>query len=69
MQRILGFTVVVIAVNLLLRVIPFPELDPSWIGLPDLPGWLGTVLKVKNLVLIAIVIAVIVEDHRKKRAT
>jgi hypothetical protein len=69
MQRILGFIVAVIAVNLLLRVIPFPELDLSWIGLPDLPGWLGTVLKVKNLVLIAIVIAVIVEDHRKKRAT
>jgi len=68
MQRILGFIVAVIVINVLLRVVPLPDVDlPSF---PDLPGWLGVVLKVKNLVLIGIVVAVIVaavvEDNRKK---
>jgi hypothetical protein len=68
MQRILGFIVAVIAINVLVRVVPLPDVDlPSF---PDLPDWLGVVLKVKNLVLIGIVVAVIVaavvEDNRKK---
>ena len=68
MQRIVGFIVVVVVINVLLRVVPLPDVDlPSF---PDLPDWLGVVLKVKNLVLIGIVIAVIVaavvEDNRKK---
>ena len=69
-QRLAGFIVAVIAINLLLRVIPFPEVDLSSIPFPDLPDWLGVVLKVKNVILIGIVIAVIVaavvEDQRKK---
>ncbi len=68
MQRIVGFIVAVIVINVLLRVVPLPDVDlPS---LPDLPDWLGVVLKVKNLVLIGIVVAVIVaavvEDNRRK---
>jgi hypothetical protein len=71
-QRIAGFVVAVIVINLLLRVIPFPDVDLSSIPFPDLPDWFGVVLKVKNLILIGIVIAVIVaavvEDGRKKKA-
>jgi hypothetical protein len=67
-MRIGGVVLAVIVINVLLRVVPFPDVDlPS---LPDLPDWLGVVLKVKNVVLIGIVVAVIVaavvEDHRKK---
>ena len=71
-QRIAGFVVAVIVINLLLRVIPFPDVDLSSIPFPDLPDWFGVVLKVKNLILIGIVITVIVaavvEDGRKKKA-
>ena len=69
-QRIAGFVVAVIAINLLLRLIPVPDVDLSSIPFPDLPDWFGVVLKVKNLILIGIVIAVIVaavvKDNRKK---
>jgi len=69
-QRIAGFVVTVIAINLLLRVIPFPDVDLSSIPFPDLPDWFGVVLKVKNVILVGIVITVIVaavvEDHRRK---
>ena len=69
-QRIAGAVIAVIAINLLLRVIPFPDVDLSSIPFPALPDWLGVVLKVKNVILIGIVIAVIVaavvEDHRRK---
>jgi len=71
-QRIAGFVVAVIVINLLLRMVPFPDVDLSSIPFPDFPDWFGVVLKVKNLLLIGIVIAVIVaavvEDNRKKRA-
>ena len=71
-QRIAGVVVAVIAINLLVRVIPFPDVDLSSIPFPDLPDWFGTVLKVKNVILIGIVVAVIVaavvEDNRKKKA-
>ena len=66
-QKIAGWVVAVIVVNLLIRVIPWPELDFSFLDLPD---WLGTVLKVKNLIVIGIVIAIVVtaviEEQRKK---
>jgi uncharacterized membrane protein YqhA len=69
-QKIAGWVVAVIVVNLLIRVIPWPEIDLSSIPFPDLPDWLGTVLKVKNLVVIGIVIAIVVtavvEEQRKK---
>jgi hypothetical protein len=69
-QRIAGVVVAVIVINVLVRVVALPHVDLSSIPFPDLPDWFGTVLKVKNLVLIGIVIAVIVtavvEDHRRK---
>jgi hypothetical protein len=68
-RQIAGWLVAVIVINLLLRVIPWPELDLSSIPFPDLPDWLGVVLKVKNLVVLGIVIAIIVtavaEERRK----
>jgi hypothetical protein len=69
-QQIAGWLVAVIVINLLLRVIPWPAIDLSSIPFPDLPDWLGVVLKVKNLIVIGIVIAIIVtavvEENRKK---
>ena len=72
-QRIAAVVVGVIVINLLVRFMPLPHLDVSSIpfpDLPDLPDWFGVVLKVKNVILIAIVITVIfaavVEDHRRK---
>jgi hypothetical protein len=69
-QRIAAVVVGVIVVNLLVRFMPLPHVDVSSIPFPDLPDWFGVVLKVKNLILIGIVIAVIVaavvEDNRKK---
>ena len=67
-QKIVGWVVAVIVVNLLIRVIPWPELDLSFFDLPD---WLGTVLKVKNVLVIGIVIAIVVtavvEERKKAR--
>jgi hypothetical protein len=69
-QRIAGWLVAVIAINLLIRIVPWPEIDLSSIPFPDLPDWLGVVLKVKTLVVIGIVIAIVAtavaEEHRKK---
>jgi hypothetical protein len=69
--KIAGWLVAVIVINLFIQVIPWPEIDLSSIPFPDLPDWLGTVLKVKNLVVIGIVIAIVVsavaEERRKAR--
>jgi hypothetical protein len=69
--KIAGWLVAVIVINLLIQVIPWPEIDLSSIPFPDLPDWLGTVLKVKNLVVAGIVIAIVVsavaEERRKAR--
>jgi hypothetical protein len=70
MKRIAPVIVAVIAVNVLLRVVPLPDVDLSWISFPDLPGWVHTVLRVKNVLLIGIVVtaivATVIEDHRKR---
>jgi hypothetical protein len=70
MKRIAPLIVAVIVINVLLRVVPLPDVDLSWISVPDLPGWVHTVLRMKNLVLIGIIVtaiaAAIVEDHRKR---
>jgi hypothetical protein len=71
-QRIAAVVVGIIVINLLVRFMPLPHVDVSSIPFPDLPDWFGVVLKLKNLVLIGIVVAVIVaavvEDGRKKKA-
>jgi hypothetical protein len=70
-KKIAGWLVAVIVINLLIQVIPWPEIDLSSIPFPDLPDWLATVLKVKNLVVVGIVIAIVVsavaEERRKAR--
>ena len=70
-KKIAGWLIAVILINLLIQVIPWPEIDLSSIPFPDLPDWLGTVLKVKNLVVIGIVIAIVVgavvEERKKAR--
>jgi uncharacterized membrane protein YqhA len=69
--KIAGWLVAVIVINLFIQFIPWPEIDLSSIPFPDLPDWLGTVLKVKNLVVVGIVIAIVVsavaEERRKAR--
>jgi hypothetical protein len=71
-KGIAGFVVAVIVINLLVRVIPFPDVDLSSIPFPDLPDWFGVVLKVKNaiiiLIVLAVIVAAVVEDNRKKKA-
>ena len=56
--------------DLLVRVVPVPDITLPSVSLPDLPGWLRTVLKVKNGIVIAVVVTVVVtaviRDHRRK---
>jgi hypothetical protein len=59
----------VILVNVLVRIVGVPDIDlPS---LPELPGWLHTVLKVKNIALAGLIGAAIVlslaGDARRRR--
>jgi hypothetical protein len=59
----------VILVNVLVRVVGPPDIDlPS---LPELPGWLHAVLKVKNVALAGLIGAAIVlslaGDARRRR--
>jgi hypothetical protein len=69
-QRIGGVVLAVIVINVLVRVVPLPDITLPSISLPDVPDWLGTVLKVKNVIVIALVVTVVVtaviQDHRKK---
>jgi hypothetical protein len=67
--RVGAVLLAVILVNVLVRVVGPPDIDlPS---LPDLPGWLHTVLKVKNVALAGLIGAVVVlslaGDVRKRR--
>jgi hypothetical protein len=70
--RIAALVVLVIAINVLVlvlvRVASLPDVDLS--GL-DIPGWVHTVLKVKNWVLLGVVLLVIVgtalEEGRRRR--
>jgi hypothetical protein len=67
--RIGGIVLAVILVNVLLRVVPLPDVDlPAF---PDVPGWIHTVVQVKNWLLIGVVVLVLVgialEDSRRRR--
>jgi len=59
-QGVAGFVVIVIVLNVLPRVIGLPDIDLPSISLPDVPGWVHTVLKVKNWALIALVAVLVV---------
>jgi len=57
---IAGFLVTVVAVNVLLRVVPLPDVDLPSVALPDLPAWVGDAVRIKNWVLIALILVVVV---------
>ena len=66
-----GVLLAVVLINVLLRVLPLPDVDLSSVSLPDLPAWLHTVLQVKNWILagvvVVIVVAVAIEEVMKDR--
>jgi hypothetical protein len=59
-RGIAGFVAAVIVVNVVVRLLPLPDIDLPAISFPDLPAWVDTVLKVKNWVLIALVVAIVI---------
>ena len=52
-----AFVLVAIAVNVVPRVVGAPDVDLP--ALPDLPGWVHVLLKVKNLALAGLIVAAI----------
>ena len=65
-KGIAGFVLTVILINVLVRVVGLPDVDLPSVSLPDVPGWIDAawewmhwIVKVKNVALIAIVLAVI----------
>jgi hypothetical protein len=66
-KAIAGVVVAVIAVNVLLRVVPLPDVELPSISLPDFPGWFHTLVKVKNWIVGAIVFAAIVYAAVRRR--
>jgi hypothetical protein len=65
-----GFLLAVILVNVLLRVVPLPDLDLPAISLPDFPAWVHTVVQVKNWALgvffFVVVVCVAIDQHGKR---
>jgi hypothetical protein len=77
-KRVGGVLAVVILLNVLPRLLPFPDVGLPSISIPDLPGWIDvgvdvvhTVVKVKNWVLVAVVAGVVaclaVDQFLKRR--
>lgn len=73
-KGVVGFVLAVVAVNVLLRIAPLPDLDLPSISLPDVPGWVRAVLKAKNWAVLAIVALIVIGfeveqlGERRKRA-
>jgi hypothetical protein len=65
-----GFLLAVIFVNVLLRVVPLPDLDLPSISLPDFPAWVQTVMHVKNWALgvffVVVIVCVAIEQHARR---
>jgi uncharacterized protein involved in cysteine biosynthesis len=66
--------VAVIVLHVLARVLSFPSLDIGVPDLPDVPGWVRKLLKIKNWALLGIAILVVIgfvageiEKHRAGR--
>jgi hypothetical protein len=62
--RIGAVLAAIVLLNVLLHVVPFPHVSL------DVPGWIHTVVRVKNWLLLAVLVLVIVgialEDDRRK---
>jgi hypothetical protein len=52
---VIAVVLAVVAVNALLSPAPLSDLGLPSISLPDIPGWVHTVLKAKNWIVLAIV--------------
>jgi hypothetical protein len=71
--RVAGLVLAIVAVNLLLRVAPLPDVGFSSIDLPDLPGWFRDAIRAKNwalgavavLVAVGAVINAVVKERRR----
>lgn len=64
--KVAGVLLVIVLINVLPRVVGFPDVDLPSISLPDLPDWaqtgvdvVHTVVKVKNWLLAAVVAVVV----------
>ena len=73
-KGIAGFVLAVVLINVLVRVVGLPDVDLPSISLPDFPGWVDAawewmhwIVRAKNVVLIAIVLAVIAAAVFKDR--
>jgi hypothetical protein len=65
-----GLLIAVILINVVPRLVGMPNVDLPSIWIPELPGWVHTVLRVKNValgVLVVAVIALAVAGERGKR--
>ena len=70
--------VLVVLLNVLPRLVSLPSIDAPALALPDLPdvpGWVRKLVKIKNWVLLGIAVLVVVgfvaeeiEKHRARRA-
>ena len=65
-----GLLLAVILVNVLLRVVPLPDLDLPSISLPDFPAWVHAVVQVKNwavgVFIVVVIVCVAIEQHGKR---
>jgi len=55
-----GFLLVALVVNVLVRVVPLPDLDLPSISLPDFPAWAHALVQIKNWALGAFVVFLVV---------
>jgi hypothetical protein len=65
-----GFLALAVVLNLVVRVVPLPDLDLPSLALPEIPGWLHTVVRAKNLIVAAVVVGIVVAavvDERRGR--
>jgi len=70
--KVAGVLLVIVLINVLPRVVGFPDVNLPSISLPDLPDWVHTVVRVKNWLLAAVVTVVVVgvafDQSSKRRA-
>lgn len=73
-KGVAAFVAVVLAVNVLVRLVGVPDVDLPAVTLPDLPDWVGTAVRIKNWLLIGVVavvaigvaVAAVLEERGKR---